>query len=226
MSEMINFLLDLQDQLPLILNGLGYTLLLAAIISVTGFIMGIFILYFSLKENIILRKLTNSYISFFIGTPLIVILFLVYYGLPQYHLHLSTFAVAVICFTLNVGAYNAAYLKTAYNGLDNTELKAAKAQGFTDLEVFKLIVLPQVMRTSIPALTNQVISNLKDTSVAFLIEFTGFFARIEELASSDFQFFKSYVFAALVYLILVSIIVIISRKIEHGFLGSRGGVWI
>jgi polar amino acid transport system permease protein len=67
----------------------------------------------------------------------------------------------------------------------------------------------------VPALTNQLILNLKDSSVAFLIQYTEFFARIQELASSNFQFFKAYLLAALVYLMLVSVIVLLARALER-----------
>jgi polar amino acid transport system permease protein len=123
--------------------------------------------------------------------------------------------VAVIGFTLNVAAYNAAYLKTAFNGLDKTQLEAARAQGFKPSQVFHLITLPQVLRTSVPALTNQVIGNLKDSSITFLIQYTEFFARMQELASTNFQFFKAYLLTALVYLFLVSVIVLVARRIER-----------
>ncbi|WP_216155716.1 ABC transporter permease subunit [Polynucleobacter sp. P1-05-14] len=128
---------------------------------------------------------------------------------------LNPFTVAVIGFTLNVAAYNAAYLTTAFNGLDKTQLEAARAQGFEPSQVFRLITLPQVLRTSVPALTNQVIGNLKDSSITFLIQYTEFFARMQELASTNFQFFKAYLLTALVYLLLVSIIVLVARMIER-----------
>jgi polar amino acid transport system permease protein len=155
--------------------------------------------------------------------PLIVLLFLMYYGAPQFGINISPFFVAVIGFTLNVAAYNAAYMTTAYNGLDLTELDAARAQGFSEGQVFRLITLPQVLRTSIPALTNQVISNIKDSSIAFLIQYTEFFARVQELASSNFQFFKAYLFAALVYLALVSIVVLAARIVQKRMGLSRDG---
>ena len=78
-----------------------------------------------------------------------------------------------------------------------------------------VITLPQVMRMSVPALTNQVILNLKDSTVAFLIQYTEFFARVQELASTNFQFFKAYLFAAVVYLLLVSVIVLVARAVER-----------
>lgn len=208
---------DLLEQMPLILSGLVSTLKLAASISVTGLLLGIVVFYFTLSSNRFVKQAINGYISFFIGMPLIVLLFLMYYGLPEWGVRLSPFNVAFIGFTLNVAAYNAAYLKTAYNGLDKTQLEAATAQGFNALQIFKLITLPQVLRFSVPALTNQVIANIKDSSIAFLIQYTEFFARIQELASTNFQFFKAYFLAALVYLALVSVVVLLARLIEKRY---------
>lgn len=218
MSGWSSFERDLIEQLPLILSGLVKTLELAGLISISGLLLGIVVFYLTLSKNHLIRNATNGYISFFIGMPLIVLLFLMYYGLPQWGVRMSPFTVAFIGFTFNVAAYNAAYLKTAYNGLDKIQLEAASAQGFNPLQIFQMITLPQVIRLSIPALTNQVISNLKDSSVAFLIQYTEFFARIQELAATNFQFFKAYMLAALVYLALVSIIVLFARAIERRFL--------
>ena len=214
MNAWLTFSQDLLAQMPLIWLGLANTLLLASVISMTGLLLGILVLYLSVSRNQWVRRATKAYISFFIGMPLIVLLFLMYYGAPQFGINISPFFVAVIGFTLNVAAYNAAYMTTAYNGLDLIELEAARAQGFSEVQVFRLITLPQVMRTSIPALTNQVISNIKDSSIAFLIQYTEFFARVQELASSNFQFFKAYLFAALVYLVLVSIVVLAARIVQ------------
>ena len=214
MTNWLTFWQDLLEQMPLIADGLLNTLLLASVISVTGLLLGIVVLYLSVSRYGWVRVAVKAYISFFIGMPLIVLLFLMYYGAPQFGIKMSPFTVAVLGFTLNVAAYNAAYMTTAYNGLDPIELEAARAQGFSDFQVFRLITLPQVMRTSIPALTNQVISNIKDSSIAFLIQFTEFFARVQELASSNFQFFKAYLFAAFVYLFLVSLIVLAARQIQ------------
>jgi polar amino acid transport system permease protein len=214
-SELAVFLREVANFHSQILAGLGNTLLLASIITVTGLLGGIVVLYLTLSLNRICRRLTEGYISFFIGTPLIVLLFLMYYGLPQWGLRLLPMTVTVIGFTMNVSAYNARYLMTAYRGLDQDELEAARAQGFTTLQVFRLITLPQVLRLSVPALSNQVILNLKDSSVAFLIQYTEFFAQVQDLAIRNFQFFKAYLMGGLVYLALVSIIVLASRWLEH-----------
>ena len=89
MSEWASFSRDLIDQWPLIANGLGQTLLLAALMSITGLLGGIVVLYLTLSPNALVRRLTQGYISFFIGMPLIVLLFLMYYGLPQWGVKIS-----------------------------------------------------------------------------------------------------------------------------------------
>jgi polar amino acid transport system permease protein len=211
----LSFLNDVIDYWPQILAGLGNTMLLAGIITLTGLIGGVLVFYLSLSPHRQLRRATEAYISFFIGTPLIVLLFLMYYGLPQWGIHLTPLMVAVIGFTMNVAAYNSRYLKSAYNGIIQCELEAAHAQGFSNLQVFRLITLPQALRMAVPGLTNQAILNLKDTSVAFLIQYTEFFAQMQELAARNFQYFKVYLLAGLVYLALVSLVLLAARQLQR-----------
>ena len=163
MSEAFAFLNDIVDYGPQILSGLINTLILAGTISVTGLLAGILIFRLTLSDNEIIRKSTARYISFFIGTPLIVLLFLMYYGLPQWGINFSPFTIAVIGFTLNIAAYNSRYLSAAYNGIDQHQLMAASAQGFSSRQIFTLIILPQTLRRAIPGLTNQVALNIKDS---------------------------------------------------------------
>jgi len=151
----------------------------------------------------------------FIGTPLIVFLFLLYYGLPNLGVTLSPFLIAVLGFTLNVSAYNARYLTIAYKELDQAELESARAQGFSLAQVFRLITAPQSLRMSVPALTNQAIQNIKDSSIVFLIQYIEFFAQMQEVASRTFLFFKTYLFTAAVYLLLVSVVVLAARRLER-----------
>ena len=212
---MTGFFGDLLDYWPQILGGLGTTLLLAAVITVTGLVAGILIFYLALSPSARTRRFIEGYISFFIGTPLIVLLFLMYYGLPGWGLRLSPFTVAVIGFTFNIAAYNARYLMSAYNGLDASEMEAARAQGFSILQIFRLVTLPQTLRLAMPGLTNQAILNVKDSSVAFLIQYTEFFAQMQEVATRNFQYFKAYLFTAAVYLALIVMIQIVANRFER-----------
>ncbi|ASY74673.1 amino acid ABC transporter permease [Pectobacterium polaris] len=214
----MSFYHELIDQLPLVLDGISETVKLATVVSLTGFFWGIVIFFLSISNRPAVKKLTEMYMDFFIGTPLILILFVMYYGLPQTGINLSPFAVAVTGFTLNIGAYNAAYMTTTYNSLNKYEAEAAVVQGFSQWQIFRLMILPQVLITSVPALTNQVINNIKDSTIAFLIQYTEFFSRIQEVAATNFEFFSAYLFAALVYLVLISFIVLLSRIIERKLL--------
>jgi polar amino acid transport system permease protein len=206
---------DVSEYWPQILGGLGNTLLLSVIITVTGLLGGNFVFYLTLHPSIACRRLTDAYISLFIGTPLIVFLFLMYYGLPQWGIKLTPLTVAVVGFTVNVSAYNARYMATAYNGLDPAELDAARAQGFSELRIFSLITLPQTLRLAIPPLTNQAIQNLKDTSLVFLIQFAEFFSQMQEVALRNFRFFDVYLLTGIVYLLLVWVITIAARRLER-----------
>ncbi|EAU2553989.1 amino acid ABC transporter permease [Salmonella enterica] len=216
------FFNDLTEQLPLVVDGIKETCKLALIVSITGFLWGIIIFFLSLSHRPVVKAITRLYMDFFIGTPLILILFVIYYGLPQSGIHLSSFTVAVTGFTLNVGTYNAAYMTTAYNALNKYETEAAVVQGLNKRQVFLWIILPQVLLSSIPALTNQVINNLKDSTIVFLIQYTEFFARIQEVAATSFKFFHAYLFAAIVYLIGVTFIVGLTRFLEHRLLRHYG----
>jgi len=209
------FFADVLDYWPQIVRGLRDTVLLSATVTATGLLGGIAVFGLSLSSSAAVRFVTQRYISLFIGTPLIVFLFLLYYGLPNLGIVLSPFTIAVFGFTLNVSAYNARYLTIAYKELDQAELESARAQGFSRLQVFRLITAPQSLRLSVPALTNQAIQNVKDSSIVFLIQYIEFFAQMQEVASRTFLFFKTYLFTALVYLLLVSVIVLIARRLER-----------
>ena len=209
------FFADVVSYWPQIVRGLRDTIILSATITLTGLIGGIAVFGLAVSSNKAVRFLTQCYISLFIGTPLIVFLFLLYYGLPGIGVTLSPFTIAVFGFTLNVSAYNARYLTIAYKELDQAELQSARAQGFSPFQVFRLITAPQSLRMSVPALTNQAIQNVKDSSIVFLIQYIEFFAQMQEVASRTFLFFKTYLFTAFVYLLLVSIVVLAARRVER-----------
>ena len=213
MLDAFPFFADIATYWPQIVRGLRNTILLSVTITATGLLGGILVFALELSPRKLVRFVTRSYISLFIGTPLIVFLFLLYYGLPQLGVKLSPFTIAVFGFTLNLAAYNARYLTIAYKGLDQAELESARAQGFSRLQVFCLIIAPQCLRMSVPSLTNQAVQNVKDSSIVFLIQYIEFFAEMQEVASRTFLFFKTYVFTAAVYLLLVSVVVLAARRL-------------
>ena len=179
MLDAFPFFADIATYWPQIVRGLRNTILLSVTITATGLLGGVLVFALELSPRKLVRFATRSYISLFIGTPLIVFLFLLYYGLPQLGVKLSPFTIAVFGFTLNLAAYNARYLTIAYKGLDQAELESARAQGFSRLQVFCLIIAPQCLRMSVPSLTNQAVQNVKDSSIVFLIQYIEFFSEMQ-----------------------------------------------
>ncbi|MGE7989949.1 amino acid ABC transporter permease [Pseudomonas sp. NPDC089554] len=214
-ADMLSFYQDFLEQWPLIQLGIWATLKLTLTVSLSGLLLGSLVFYLSLSRNRRVSRCIAGFKSFFIGTPLVCILYVAYYGLPALIFKLSPFEAAVAGFTLNVAAYNASYMASAYNGLDKTQVESAQAQGFNDRQVFRYVIFPQVLRASVPALTNQVLYNLKDSSIAFLIQYPELLARMQELASGNFEFFKVYALTAVFYIALASIIYCISTSVER-----------
>ncbi|KWB93263.1 amino acid ABC transporter permease [Burkholderia ubonensis] len=205
---------DMLEYSALVLDGLLNTLTLAASITISGLLVGLFLLFFLINKNRHIKNVAETYVSFFKGTPLIPLLFLIYYGSPALGWRISAFEAALVGFTLNIAAYNSSYLFSSYLSIDQSELESAEAMGFSKTQIYLHIILPQVLATSIPTLTSQAISNLKDTALVFLIGYTDFFARMQEIATENFQFLWVYTLVAMCYLLLTSMIILLSRELE------------
>ncbi|KWA78768.1 amino acid ABC transporter permease [Burkholderia ubonensis] len=206
---------DMLEYSALVLDGLLNTLTLAASITISGLLVGLFLLFFLINKNRHIKNVAETYVSFFKGTPLIPLLFLIYYGSPALGWRISAFEAALVGFTLNIAAYNSSYLFSSYLSIDQSELESAEAMGFSKTQIYLHIILPQVLATSIPTLTSQAISNLKDTALVFLIGYTDFFARMQEIATENFQFLWVYTLVAMCYLLLTSMIILLSRELER-----------
>ncbi len=208
------FLKELGMDLPALMRGVEWTLLLSVSITLSGLVGGMLLQYCLTHSSRVLRVLANAFVTFFIGTPLLALLFLMYYGLPTVGFGLSPFAAAFIGFTLNVSAYNARYLMSGYKAIAPAELTAAQAMGFSRRQTYLNLILPQSLRYAVPGLTSQAINNLKDTSIAFLIQCDGFLSFIQNFTSQNFYFFQGYAFAALGYLLMVILLTLVARKIQ------------
>ena len=200
---------------PALLSGVEWTIILSASVTASGLLGGVVLLFLLTQPGRFIRALANAYVTFFIGTPLIALLFLMYYGLPTVGVDMSPFAASFIGFTLNVSAYNARYLMSGYKAISDTELTAAQALGFRRRQIYWLIILPQALRNSTPGLTSQAINNLKDSSIAFLIQFGGFLAFIQNFTAQNFCFFRGYLFAAVGYLVMVTLLTLMARRLQR-----------
>ncbi len=212
---MSEFFRELWLEWPALVSGLKWTVILSGSITLSGLLGGILLLFFLTHPSKTIRRIANAYVTFFIGTPLLALLFLMYYGLPTIGCDMSSFAAAFIGFTLNVSAYNARYLMSGYKAIQRNEITAAEAMGYGRRQIYFLLILPQSIRYSVPGLISQAINNLKDSSVAFLIQFNGFLSFIQNFTAQNFFFFRGYLFAACGYLVMVTLLSLAARHIQQ-----------
>jgi len=191
------------DALPLLLDGLKVTLGLTLISIIFGTIMGVFLSLGKVYGNKYIRWPIIVFIELIRGTPLLVQLFILYFGLPPYGIRLSALTVAAIGFSINSGAYTAEYLRGSIQSIESNQLRAAYSIGMTKWQGIYQVVLPQALRRVIPSWTNEVIYLLKYTSLAYIIGAHELMAKAKFFASRNYEFFKVYVITALIYLVLV-----------------------
>lgn len=213
---MSNALSVVIDALPYLLQG---SLLTAGIVIAAmflGLIIGIFMSVGLVYGNRPTRYLLTGYIWFFRGVPVVVLLFLFYFGLFNYlELKFSAFTSVTIVLGMTTGAYQANIFRGAILSLPAGQFKAASALGMTDLQAIKNIVLPQILRMSIPAWSNEYSIILKDSALAFVIGAPEIMARTQFVASRTYQHLSLYITAGIIYFLLTWAGVIALRKLEQ-----------
>ncbi|GAB6167671.1 hypothetical protein JCM1393_01310 [Clostridium carnis] len=201
-----------------VLNGLKTTLSLSVISMVIGLIIGIIIALVRFYNMKGLKQLVEIYISFLRGTPLLVQLFLLYFGLPQLVPALkgiTAYIAAMIGLALNASAYIAEALRGALEAIDKGQMEAALSVGMTRDQAMRRIVMPQVFRISLPSLGNIFIDNIKGSSLAFTLGVTEILARAQMSAAASYKFFQSYIVVAIVYWITISFFNFLQKRIER-----------
>lgn len=165
-----------------------------------------------------LSALVVVYISFFRGTPLLVQLFLLYYGLPQVFplfIGMDAFTAAVIGLSLHFSAYMAESIRAAILGIDKSQMEASLSVGMTKLQAMKRVILPQAARVATPSLMNYFIDMIKSTSLAFTLGVAEIMAKAQMEASSSFKFFEAFMAVALIYWIVVVFFTRIQTALER-----------
>lgn len=153
-----------------------------------------------------LKQLARFYIWIFRGTPLLVQLFVVFYGLPKVGLTLDPFPAAVIVFSLNEGAYCAETIRAALESVPKGQMEAGLCAGLSYLQTVFRIVLPQALRTAFPPLSNSLISMVKDTSLAANITVTEMFMATQRIVARTYEPLLLYIEVGLIYLIFSTIL--------------------
>ncbi len=161
-----------------------------------------------------LRWIAAIYISLFRGTPLLVQLFLIFYGLPAIGILFDPWTSAIIGFSLNVAAYAAESIRGAILSVPKAQWEAASTVGLTHTQTLFRIILPQAARVAIPPLSNTLISLVKDTSLASTVLVTEIFRKAQEIAAPTFEFFTLYGLAAVYYWVVSQILTVLQQLLE------------
>ncbi|KSB90730.1 amino acid ABC transporter permease [Caulobacter vibrioides] len=191
---------------PLLLKGAVYTVLLSVIGMSLGLLLGFGLALMRLSRSPLLAWPAAVYVSAFRGTPLLVQLFLIYYGLPQLGLELPPLLAAGIGFSLNVAAYAGEILRSAIAAVDKGQWEAASVLGLTRGQAMRRIILPQAARTAVAPLSNSFISLVKDTSLAATIQVPELFRQAQLITARTYEIFAMYLSAAAIYWIVSSLL--------------------
>ena len=210
------------DSFPKILiNGLTVTLPLTIISFALALVIALITALVQTAKIPVLRQLARFYVWVIRGTPVLVQLFVVFYGLPSLGVLIDPFPAAVACFAINEGAYCAETMRGALESVPQGQLEAGSCVGMTWAQIMRRIVLPQALRTAVPALSNSLIGMIKDTSLASNITVAELFMAGQRVAARTYIFLPIYCEVAVVYLLFCTVITKLQAALEHR-LNARG----
>lgn len=190
------------DSLPVLLQGTLLTLKFAVLSMAFGLVIGIVVALMGIGNQRILKVIARVYVSIMRGTPLLVQIFVVYYGLPGIGIALEPTPAGVLTLSLNVGAYLSESMRGAILGVPRGQWLAAYSLGMTPVQTLRHVVGPQALRLAVPSLSNSLISLIKDTSLVSVITVTELLRTSQEIIAATYQPLPLYLAAAAIYWIL------------------------
>jgi cystine transport system permease protein len=202
---------------PFLLKGAGYTVELSLGGMFFGLSLGFVIALMRLSSRKLLRGMARTYVSFIRGTPLLVQLFVIYYGLAQFGLRLDPIPSALIGLSLNVAGYTGEILRAAIASIDKGQWEAARALGLSWPQTMRLVIVPQAARVALPPLGNSFIGLVKDTSLAATIQVPELFRQAQLITARTFQIFTMYFTAAVLYWIISTALAWGQERLERRY---------
>ena len=200
--------------LPMIIALLKVTIPLTLLSFSLGLVIAIITAVARLSNIKILKFIFATYVWIFRGTPLLVQLFIVFYGLPSIGVTLDTWSAATIAFSLSVGAYASESVRAAILSVPKGQWEAATSLGMTHYQILKRIIAPQAVRISLPPLSNTFIGLVKDTSLAASITMVDMFMVAQRIAARTFEPLILYILAALIYLVVCTLLTYLQSRLE------------
>lgn len=198
----------------ILIPGIRVTVPLTLASFALSLVIGLVLALFQIANVPILKQLSKIYIWIFRGTPLIVQLFIIFFGLPNIGIMLNAFPAAVIGFGMNLGAYNAEVFRSAINAVPKGQTEAAYLIGLGYGQTMARVVLPQAFPVAFPNLFNNLISLLKDTSLAASITVVELFTVTQQIAARTYEPFALYIEAAVIYLIFSTLLTFLQNYLE------------
>ncbi|KGR91524.1 cysteine ABC transporter permease [Ureibacillus massiliensis 4400831 = CIP 108448 = CCUG 49529] len=199
---------------PLLKAGLAVTIPLSLISFAIALVIAVITALVKLSNFKILKFIFSTYVWIFRGTPLLVQLFLVFYGLPKAGITLDPWVAAIITFSLNTGAYASESIRASILSIPKGQWEAAESLGMTYWQLLRRVIAPQTIRISLPPVTNDFIDLVKGTSLAASITIAEMFMIGQQIVAFTYEPLAIYSLVAVLYLIFVSILTIIQGKLE------------
>ncbi|OYR16991.1 amino ABC transporter, permease, 3-TM region, His/Glu/Gln/Arg/opine family domain protein [Brucella grignonensis] len=206
------------DSLPTLLwAGLMFTIPLTILSFIFGLSLGLLTALVRLFAPVWVSLIARFYVWIFRGTPMLVQLFVIFYGLPSAGIYLDAFTAAVIGFSLNVGAYSSEVIRAVISSVPKGQWEAAYSIGMSWRQALTRTILPQATRTAVPPLSNTFISLVKDTSLAAAITVPELFQSAQRIVATTYEPLILYIEAALIYLALSTILSHLQARLEKRF---------
>lgn len=195
---MINIPL-MKDSLGFVLSGLPYTLGISLLSFFTGLFLGLGLALLGRSRHPLIHYLVRAYISIMRGVPMIVVLFVLYFGLPYYGLELPALLCAYLGFSMVSAAYISEVFRSSIEAIDKGQWEAAKALGLPYALMVKKIILPQAFRIAVPPLGNVIIDMVKSSSLAAMITVPDIFQNAKIIGGREWDYMSMYILVAFIY---------------------------
>ncbi len=201
--------------LPLLMDGMFLTIFITIIGLITGFILGVSSGFAKLSRRAPLRLISDAYVGVIRGTPLIVQVMFLYFGLPMLTgARISPVTAGIIAIAVNSGAYISEIVRGAVQSIDKGQMEAGRSIGLTNVQTMCFVIWPQAFRRMIPSLGNQFIISLKDTSLLVVIGVAELTRQGQEIIATTFRAFEIWLTVGLIYLAMTMVLSRILRIIE------------
>lgn len=198
------------------LQGLSITISVFLMTLIISIPLGIFITFFRLSKNQLISKLAKTYILIIRGTPLLLQLIFIFFGLPLLGIIFDRYTAAIIAFSLNYGAYFAEIFRGGINTIDKGQYECALVLGFSKFDMYKKIIVPQVIKNILPAMSNEIITLIKDTAIVYTIGLNDIL-RIAQIKQNQQASLIPLIQAGFIYLIITAVLTQILKQIEKRY---------